>query len=130
MTSAPRLLPQPNCVPWESFHRWSVPKELTHFEHFWRWVFPTAKWSSSAVLLAPRKKVSNLQGCCPLRHYLVHLLASGGTRSLPLGSLLSAIRSLYSRGRSRVGPSEDSRGKNLSAFATVGSNVIKLTSKT
>ena len=40
--SPPRLVPQPNCVPWKSIRRWSVAKELTHFEHIRRRVFPTA----------------------------------------------------------------------------------------
>ena len=40
--SAPRLVPQPICVPWKSIRRWTVAKELTHFEHIPRSVFPTA----------------------------------------------------------------------------------------
>ena len=75
--SAPRLDPQPNCVPWKSIRRWSVAKELTHFEHTRRSVFPTKigrtapSFFRRPISVAPKKKVSTLQGLCPLRQYLV-----------------------------------------------------------
>ena len=73
--SAPRLVPQPNCVPWKS---------IQHFEHIRRNVFPIAIGRNppsvfrSPISLAPKKKGLNPTGICPLRQYLVRLLASGG----------------------------------------------------
>ena len=43
-----------------------------------------------------------------------------------MGPLLLAMRSLYNWGTSRLGPPDDPEGKELIAFATVGSSTIKL----
>ena len=131
--SAPRLVPQTNCVPLKSIRRWSVAKELTHFEQIRLSVFPTAigrtppSFFRRPICLAPKKKGLNPKGILPSTT-IFSTLVSFWRNSLPMGPLLFAMRSLYNWGTSRLGPPDDPKGKELIAFATVGSNTNKLSS--
>ena len=131
--SAPRLVPQPNCVPWKSIRLWSVAKELTHFEQSRRRVFPTAigripqSFFRRPISLAPKKKGLKPTGTLPFKT-IFSTLVSFWRNALPTDPLLFAIRSLYNWGTSRLGPFEDPEGKELIAFATMGSNEIRLSS--
>ena len=133
--SAPQLVPKPNCVQWKSVRRWSVAKELTHFEHIGRSLFPTAigrtppSFFRRPISLAPKKKGLNPTGILPSKT-IFSTLVSFWRNSLPKGPLLFAMRSLYNWGTSRLGPPDNPEGNELIAFATVGSNTIKLSSTT
>ena len=133
--SVPRLVPQPNCVPWKSIRRWSVAKELTHFEHIRRSVFPTTigrtppSFFRRPISLAPKKKGLNPTGILPSKTK-ISTLVSFWRNSLPIGPLHFAMRSSYNWGTSRLGLPDYPEGKELIAFATVGSNTIKLSSTT
>ena len=126
--SAPRLVLQPNCVPWISIRRWSVAKELTHFEHIRLSVFPTAigqtppSFFRRPISLAPKKGL-NHTGTLPSKA-IFSTLVSFWRNSLPMGPLLFATRSLYNWGTSRLGPPDDPEGKELIAFARVGLNKL------
>ena len=98
--SAPQLVPKPNCVPWKSVRRWSVAKELTHFEHIGRSLFPTAigrtppSFFRRPISLAPKKKGLNPTGILPSKT-IFSTLVSFWRNSFPKGPLLFAMRSLY-----------------------------------
>ena len=116
--SARRLVPQPNCVPWKSIRCWSsVTKELTHFVHIRRSVFPTAigrtppSFFRRSISLAPKKKGLNHTGILPSKT-IFSTLVSFWRNSLPTGPLLFAMRSLYDWGTSRLGPPADPEGRS------------------
>ena len=107
--STPRLVPQPNCVPWKSIRRRSVSKELNYFEHIRRRVFPTAigrippSFFRRPISLAPKKKDLKSTGTLPSKT-MFNTLVSFWRNSFPTDTLPFAIRSLYSWGTSRLGP--------------------------
>ena len=136
--SAPRLVPQPNCVPWNQFVVGSVTKELTHFEQIRRSVFPTASgWTLSSFFgrslrlsLAPKKNDLYPTRILQEIKTIFSTLVSFWRISLPMGPFLFAMRFFYNWGTSRLGPPDDPEGNELIAFAIVGSNTIKLSSTT
>ena len=79
------------------------------------------------IRLAPKKKCLEPTGTLPSKT-MFNTLLSFWRNSLPTDPLLFAIRSLYNWGTSRLGPPEDPEGKELIAFATMGSNIIRLSS--
>ena len=92
-------------------------------------------WSNFAVFFpktikfSTKEKGLNHSGTLPSKT-IFSTLVRFWRNSLPKGPLLFAIRSLYNCGTSRLGPLEDRESKELTAFATVGSNVIRLSSTT
>ena len=81
------------------------------------------------ISLAPKKKGLKPTGIFPSKT-IFSTPVSFWRNSLPMGPLLFAMRSLYNWGTSRLGPPDDPEGKDLIAFATVGSKTIKLSSTT
>ena len=91
--------------------------------------FPTAigqtppSFFRRPISLAPKKKGLNHTGTLPSKA-IFSTLVSFWRNSLPMGPLLFATRSLYNWGTSRLGPPDDPEGKELIAFARVGSNKL------